>query len=173
MQQVHSNISSYHTSYEYYGRNKQSKCQTKQAKQQANHDDDSQNTDDEAEAATNGRCCCRGGESALAASERASNSKETQADTATYREQGKKNKNTCPSSFTARRRYTAGPIYQYSFCIVYKNMWCFQPERRRGLSRHLLHISHTPPISGKLKYSMDRSRQYPLNAIINKAEDEL
>ena len=71
--QVHSN-SSYRQSS---NSNKQSKCHTKQATQQANHVDDSRNTDDEAEAATNGCCCCCccGGESALATSERAPNGK--------------------------------------------------------------------------------------------------
>ena len=34
-------------------------------------------------------------------------------------------------------------------------MWCFQLERRRSLA--LFDISHTSPISGELRYSMDGS----------------
>ena len=46
-------------------------------------------------------------------------------------------------------------------------MWCFGTKE---IPRVLCDIFHTPPISGKLKYSMDSSRQYLVNALINTAE---
>ena len=51
-------------------------------------------------------------------------------------------------------------------------MWSFS-SNEEDPSCSLLDISHTPPILGKLKYSMDSSRQYVLIALINTAEIRL
>ena len=140
----------------------------KQATQQANHHEDTRNTDDEAGAAKNGCCCCCcGGASALAESERTSNGKRENG----YVRIGSKgrNKNTRCFKFTARRRYTAGPIYYYSFCIVYKYV-VLSSGTKGGPTRSSLDISHTVPISGELRYYIDSSRQFLLNALNNAAE---
>ena len=64
---------------------------------------------------------------------------------------------------------TAEPIYYYSFCIRYVYLCGAFSSNEESPSCSLLDISHTPPILGKLKYSMDSSREYLLIALINTA----
>ena len=92
--------------------------------------------------------------------------------TATYREQGKINKNTCCSSLQHGVVALPGRCIIMAF-VSCTNMWCFQPGRRRSLPRVLClipGISYTPPISGKFKYYIDSSRLFLLNALNNTAE---
>ena len=66
---------------------------------------------------------------------------------------------------------TAGPIYHYSFCIGYVHAVLSAATKKPPRAIRL--ISHAPPVLGKMKYSMDSSRQYLLSALINTAEIEL
>ena len=68
--------------------------------------------------------------------------KETQAETDTYREQGKIKKKHLLFKFTARCRCTAGPISYWSFFIVYK--YVVLSAGPKEVPRVLRLISHIP-----------------------------
>ena len=165
--QIHSNPS-YDTSIN-SSSNEQSKYHTNQATQQANREDDRHNTD-EAEAATPAAAAVVAARAPSPQANERRMAKETP-----LRMGSKGNKNNCCLSLQLGVADTAGHIY-CSLLLLLLSHACTSGDFSRneeGSPRSSLDISHTPPISGKVKYYMDSSRELLSNALIETTEGEL